>query len=80
MRLFARWIEHPQDVTIQCLHDADPREHLGPSDSATNISAPIAACHSAASYSAYREDEPLLGLSSAAAFATLTAHERHAGK
>lgn len=27
MMLFASWIKHPFDVAVQCLHDADPREH-----------------------------------------------------
>ena len=28
--LFTRWFEHELDVTIQCLHDADPRQHRRP--------------------------------------------------
>jgi hypothetical protein len=27
MMLFASWIKHPFDVAVQCLHDADAREH-----------------------------------------------------
>jgi hypothetical protein len=30
MMLFARRFEHELDVTIQCLHDADPRQHRRP--------------------------------------------------
>jgi hypothetical protein len=27
MRVFAVWIELPHDMTVQCVHDADPRKH-----------------------------------------------------
>ncbi len=30
MRVFAREIEHPFDVAVQCPHDADAREHRRP--------------------------------------------------
>jgi hypothetical protein len=30
MMLFASWIKHPFDVAVQCLHDANPREHRRP--------------------------------------------------
>jgi hypothetical protein len=31
MRVFAIGVEHALDVTVQCLHDADPGEHCRPS-------------------------------------------------
>jgi hypothetical protein len=30
MMLFASWIKHPFNVTVQCPHDADAREHRRP--------------------------------------------------
>jgi hypothetical protein len=53
MMLFARRFEDTLDVTVQRLHDANPRSIVGPPDVATSIKASIAACHSGASRSAF---------------------------
>jgi hypothetical protein len=53
MRVFPIGIELALDVAVQRSHNADPREHRGPPDVATRISASIAACHSGASCSAF---------------------------
>jgi hypothetical protein len=41
MGIFALGIEDPFDVTVQRLHDPDPRHHRGPAAAAS-----IAVCHS----------------------------------
>jgi hypothetical protein len=50
---FSRRVEHALDVTVQRLHEANPRSIVGPPFVATRIKACIAACHSGASCSAF---------------------------
>ncbi|WP_342804323.1 hypothetical protein [Bradyrhizobium sp. CSA112] len=45
MGVFALWIEHPLDMTVQRLHDPIRASIVGPLRD-TSISASIAACHS----------------------------------
>jgi hypothetical protein len=45
MCLFAIGIEHPLDMTIERLHDPDPRQHRV-TPRLHSISASIAVCHS----------------------------------
>jgi hypothetical protein len=52
MRVFARRVEHPLDVTVYRSHDADARKHRWPVMFSTGNNACIAACHSSASCSA----------------------------
>jgi hypothetical protein len=42
----ARWIKHPFDVTVQCLHHANSREHRWAAVRRDNISDSIAVCRS----------------------------------
>jgi hypothetical protein len=47
MPVLPRRIKHPFDVTLQCPHEANALNIVGPPNSATSISASIAARHSA---------------------------------
>jgi hypothetical protein len=52
MMIFARWIEHALDATVQSAHDADPRKHcraafLGDQDQCLRRNLPFGSSYSA---------------------------------